>query len=97
MWETKETLDGGLRIDRWWWVTVKAPSLRSACCRASGRLWRSFRACQGGPSSHLLCQSDASWLLDPASQMPVTTPTTRAANTHLPLKYIIHHLLVEFG
>ena len=24
MWETKETLEGGLRIDRWWWVTVKA-------------------------------------------------------------------------
>lgn len=24
MWETKETLEGGLRIDRWWWVVVKA-------------------------------------------------------------------------
>lgn len=24
MWETKETLEGGLRIDRWWWVLVKA-------------------------------------------------------------------------
>lgn len=23
MWETKETLEGGLRIDRWWWVLVK--------------------------------------------------------------------------
>ena len=23
MWETKETLEGGLQIDRWWWVTVK--------------------------------------------------------------------------
>lgn len=24
MWETKETLEGGLRSDRWWWVLVKA-------------------------------------------------------------------------
>ena len=24
MWETKETLEGGLRIDRWWWVVAKA-------------------------------------------------------------------------
>lgn len=23
MWERKETLEGGLRIDRWWWVGVK--------------------------------------------------------------------------
>ena len=23
MWETKEALEGGLRIDRWWWVKVK--------------------------------------------------------------------------
>ena len=27
MWETKETLEGGLRIDRWWWVGVKAGTL----------------------------------------------------------------------
>ena len=27
MWETKETLEGGLRIDRWWWVMVKAGTL----------------------------------------------------------------------
>ena len=25
--ETKETLDGGLRIDRWWWVLAKAGTL----------------------------------------------------------------------
>lgn len=24
MWETKETVEEGLEIDRWWWVTVKA-------------------------------------------------------------------------
>ena len=23
MWETKETLEGGLRIDRMWWAAVK--------------------------------------------------------------------------
>ena len=23
MWDTKETLEGGLRMDRWWWVAVK--------------------------------------------------------------------------
>ena len=23
MWETKETVEEGLEIDRWWWVTVK--------------------------------------------------------------------------
>ena len=27
MWERKETLEGGLRIDRWWWVLVKAGTL----------------------------------------------------------------------
>ena len=27
MWETKETLEGGLRIDRWWWVIVKGGTL----------------------------------------------------------------------
>ena len=27
MWETKETLEGGLRIDRWWWVSVKVGAL----------------------------------------------------------------------
>ena len=27
MWETKETLEGGLRIDRWWWVAVKVGTL----------------------------------------------------------------------
>ena len=27
MWETKETLEGGLRIDRWWWVIVKGGAL----------------------------------------------------------------------
>lgn len=27
MWETKETLEGGLRIDRWWWVWVKVGAL----------------------------------------------------------------------
>ena len=27
MWETKETLEGGLRIDRWWWVGVKVGAL----------------------------------------------------------------------
>ena len=27
MWETKETLGGGLRIDRWWWVLVKVGAL----------------------------------------------------------------------
>lgn len=27
MWETKETLKGGLCIDRWWWVLVKAGTL----------------------------------------------------------------------
>ena len=30
MWETKETLEGGLRIDRWWWVMVKAGTLVAA-------------------------------------------------------------------
>ncbi len=30
MWETKETLEGGLRIDRWWWVTVKVGALVAA-------------------------------------------------------------------
>ena len=25
--EHKETLEGGLRIDRWWWVLVKAGTL----------------------------------------------------------------------
>ena len=24
MWETKETVEEGLEIDRWWWVIVKA-------------------------------------------------------------------------
>lgn len=23
MWETKETVEEGLEIDRWWWVIVK--------------------------------------------------------------------------
>ncbi len=27
MWETKETLGGGLRIDRWWWVLAKVGAL----------------------------------------------------------------------
>ena len=27
MWETRETLEGGLRIDRWWWVGVKVGAL----------------------------------------------------------------------
>ena len=24
MWERQETLDVGLRVDRWWWVIAKA-------------------------------------------------------------------------
>ena len=28
MWETKETLEGGLHIERMWWAAVKAPSSR---------------------------------------------------------------------
>ena len=27
MWETKETLEGGLRIDRMWWAAVKVGTI----------------------------------------------------------------------
>ena len=27
MWETKETLEGGLRIDRMWWAAVKVGAI----------------------------------------------------------------------
>ena len=27
MWETKETLEGGLRIERMWWAVVKAGAI----------------------------------------------------------------------
>lgn len=27
MWETKETVEEGLEIDRWWWVTVKVSTV----------------------------------------------------------------------
>ena len=30
MWETKETLEGGLRIDRMWWAAVKVGDIVAA-------------------------------------------------------------------
>ena len=27
MWETKETLEGGLRIDRMWWAAIKVGAI----------------------------------------------------------------------
>ena len=30
MWETKETLEGGLRIDRMWWAAVKVGAIVGA-------------------------------------------------------------------
>ena len=30
MWETKETLAGGLRIDRMWWAAVKVGAIVAA-------------------------------------------------------------------
>ena len=37
MWETKETLEGGLQIDRWWWVVVKIGTLIAVS--GPDRLW----------------------------------------------------------
>ena len=45
MWEAKQTHEGGRKIDRWWWVTVKlGQSLRLACCRVAGRAMPPARA-----------------------------------------------------
>ena len=30
MWETKETLEGGLRIDRMWWAAAKVGAIVAA-------------------------------------------------------------------